>query len=125
MVVRAWNLIELCAGAGGLGLGIELACPGAVGVAYVEREAAAAAKLVHRMETGDLAPAPVWSDLGNFDARAWRGRVLPEPEFRTNGRSRQAPRPRNNSQNRGKDKPNTIPCLSGRLKVPQYSFQAF
>lgn len=49
--------------------------PGARGVAYVEREAAAAAKLVHRMETRDLAPAPVWSDLATFDARPWRGRV--------------------------------------------------
>ncbi len=75
VAVRPWNVIELCAGAGGLGLGIELAVPGARGVAYVEREAAAAALLVGRMESGDLAPAPVWSDLATFDARPWRGRV--------------------------------------------------
>lgn len=75
MAVHPWHVLELCAGAGGLGLGIELAVPRARGVAYVEREAAAAAKLVHRMETGDLAPAPVWSDLATFDARPWRGRV--------------------------------------------------
>ncbi len=75
MALRAWNAIGLCAGAGGLELGIGLAVPGTRGVAYVEREAAAAAKLVHRMETGDLAQAPIWSDLATFDARPWRGRV--------------------------------------------------
>lgn len=75
MALYPWNGIELCAGAGGLGLGVELAVPGARGVAYVEREAASAATLVGRMEAGDLAPAPVWSDLATFDARRWRGRV--------------------------------------------------
>lgn len=75
MAVRPWHVLELCAGAGGLGLGIDLAVPGACGVAYVEREAAAAATLVTRMEAGDLAAAPVWSDLATFDGRPWRGRV--------------------------------------------------
>lgn len=75
VALRPWHIIELCAGAGGLGLGIELAVPGARGVAYVEREAAAAATLVTRMEAGDLAPAPVWSDLATFDPDPWRGRV--------------------------------------------------
>lgn len=42
---------------------------------YVEREAYAASVLVRRMEEGRLDPAPVWSDLGSFDARPWRGVV--------------------------------------------------
>lgn len=74
-----WNVVELCAGAGGLGLGIELGARllggDARGVCYVEREAPAAAALVARMEAGDLAAAPVWSDLATFDGRPWAGVV--------------------------------------------------
>lgn len=69
------NAISICAGAGGLDLALQLAEPRARTVAYVEREAYAAATLVARMETGELAPALVWSDLGTFDARPFRGRV--------------------------------------------------
>lgn len=79
MALRPLHIIELCAGAGGLGLGIELAAElagyRARGVAYVEREAAAAALLATRMDAGELAPAPIWSDLATFDARPWRGVV--------------------------------------------------
>lgn len=75
MAVRPWNIASLCAGVGGLDLGIRIAEPGAHGVVFVEREAAAAAVLVARMEAGDIAPAPVWSDLATFDARPWRGVV--------------------------------------------------
>lgn len=69
------NVLALCAGVGGLELGIRIAVPGARTVAFVEREAYAAASLVARMEDGWLHPAPVWSDLGTFDARPWRGVV--------------------------------------------------
>ena len=69
------NVLALCAGVGGLELGIRIAVPGARGIAYVEREAFAAANLVSRMETGALHHAPVWSDLATFDARPWRGVV--------------------------------------------------
>ncbi len=69
------RVVSLCAGAGGLDLGLRLAMPGARGVAFVEREAYAAATLVARMETGCLHPAAVWSDLATFDGRPWRGRV--------------------------------------------------
>jgi DNA (cytosine-5)-methyltransferase 1 len=70
-----YRTLALCAGAGGLELGVELARPGARCVAYVEREAYAASTLVARMEAGQLAPAPIWSDLATFDARPWRGRI--------------------------------------------------
>ena len=51
--------MALCAGAGGLELGLALAIPGYRTVAYVEREAYAAGILAARMEDGCLAPAPV------------------------------------------------------------------
>jgi len=70
-----YHTLALCAGAGGLELGVELARPGARCVAYVEREAYAAATLVARMEAGQLAPAPIWSDLATFDARPFSGVV--------------------------------------------------
>jgi DNA (cytosine-5)-methyltransferase 1 len=68
--------LSLCAGYGGLDLGVDLATGGGARVVcYVEREAYAAAVLAARMEAGDLDPAPVWSDLRTFDGRQWRGAV--------------------------------------------------
>ena len=75
MAVRPWRLLSLCAGVGGLDLGVRLAEPEARSVCYVEREAAAASILVARMEDGWLHPAPIWSDLATFDPGAWRGAV--------------------------------------------------
>ena len=71
----ALNGLALCAGNGGLELGIGLAVPGYRGVGYVERDAYAAAALVARMEEAALDPAPVWDDLDTFDGRPWRGVV--------------------------------------------------
>lgn len=67
--------ISLCAGYAGLDLGLHIAEPGYRTVAFVEREAHAAATLVARMEDASLAPAPIWDDLKSFDGRPWRGRV--------------------------------------------------
>ncbi|WP_328277786.1 DNA cytosine methyltransferase [Sphingobium sp.] len=67
--------ISLCAGYAGLDLGLHIAEPGYRTVAFVEREAHAAATLVARMDDATLAPAPIWDDLRTFDGRAWRGRV--------------------------------------------------
>jgi DNA (cytosine-5)-methyltransferase 1 len=67
--------LSLCAGYGGLDLGLHIAEPGYRTVGYVEREAHAAAALVARMEDQALAPAPIWDDLRSFDGRPWRGRV--------------------------------------------------
>jgi len=59
-----------------LARGVELATGGEAGVVcHVEREAYPAAVLAARMEEGILAQAPIWSDLGTFDGRPWRGRV--------------------------------------------------
>ena len=79
VALRPRNILSLCAGAGGLELGILLALASrgeaGRGICYVEREAAAAASLVASMEAGWFHPAPVWSDMLTFDARPWRGLV--------------------------------------------------
>ncbi len=71
----ALTTISLCAGGGGLDIGLELAVPGARPVALVEREAFACARLVEAMREGLMAPAPVWLDVSTFRGRAWRGLV--------------------------------------------------
>lgn len=75
MASRPYNLMSLCAGVGGLELGVRIARPGARGVCYLEREVPAAARLVARMQDGSLHPAPIWSDLTTFDGLPWRGIV--------------------------------------------------
>jgi DNA (cytosine-5)-methyltransferase 1 len=67
--------IALCAGVGGLELGLHIAEPGYRTVCYVEREVAAAATLVARMADTALDEAPLWDDLKTFDGRPWRGKV--------------------------------------------------
>jgi DNA (cytosine-5)-methyltransferase 1 len=70
------NGLALCAGGGGLELGLALALGDAYRtVCFVEREVYAASILVSRMEEGRLHPAPVWDDLTTFDGRRWRGCV--------------------------------------------------
>lgn len=73
------NVLSICAGVGGLELGLQLAHAyrgeAVRGVCYVEREAAAAASLVASMEAGWLHPAPIWSDARSFDGTSWRGLV--------------------------------------------------
>src|SRR3954471_24871501 len=67
--------LALCAGIGGLELGIASVLRSYRTVCYVEGEAYAAACLVARMEEGRLHSAPIWSDLRTFGGRPWRGRV--------------------------------------------------
>jgi DNA (cytosine-5)-methyltransferase 1 len=75
-VAASFRVASLCAGIGGLDLGIGLAAPGARSVLYVERDGFAASVLLARMETADLEPAPIWcGDLAAVDWRAWRGHV--------------------------------------------------
>lgn len=69
------TVLSLCAGIGGLDLGIGLAFPGARTIGFVEREAACCEILVSRMEEGRLDPAPIWTDVKTFDGRPWRGAV--------------------------------------------------
>jgi len=94
------NGLALCAGVGGLELGIKLAGPGYRTVCYVEGEAYAASILVSRMEDQTLDTAPIWSDLRSFDGRPWRGLVdiitagYPCQPFSAAGKRRGADDPR-------------------------------
>ena len=69
------RLLSLCAGAGGLDLGVRLALPAARAVCYVEVEAFACEVLASAMDAGWLDRAPLWTDLRAFDGRPWRGIV--------------------------------------------------
>lgn len=70
-----FTILSLCAGVGGLDLGLRVAQPNARTVCFVEIEAYAAAILATRMEQDDLDQAPVWTDLRTFDGTPWRGLV--------------------------------------------------
>lgn len=68
--------MALCAGVGGLELGLQLAIPGYRCLCHVERESHAAAILLARMEEQIVEPAPVFAgDLADFDARPFAGLV--------------------------------------------------
>ncbi|HBG98598.1 MAG TPA: DNA cytosine methyltransferase [Rhodobacteraceae bacterium] len=92
--------LSLCSGAGGLDLGLHLACPGYRTVGHVERDAYAAAILVARMEDASLDQAVVWDDVATFDGRPWRGAVdivtagYPCQPFSVAGKRRGADDPR-------------------------------
>jgi len=69
------NGLALCAGIGGLELGLCRVWPDLRTVCWVERDQFAASILVSRMREGALDEAPVWDDLATFDGAAWRGCV--------------------------------------------------
>ena len=66
------NVISFCAGYGGIERGLDLAGINHRVIAYVEIEAFAIANLVAKMESGELDPAPIWSDLKTFPAHLFR-----------------------------------------------------
>lgn len=68
--------LALCAGIGGIELGLRMALGDAYRtVCYSEIEAFAASVLEARIKDGLLCDAPIWSDLKTFDSSRWRGRV--------------------------------------------------
>lgn len=72
---RSLNILSLCAGVGGLDLGIRVAQPNARAVCFVEIEAFACEILATRMEDKTMDEAPVWTDLRSFNGKPWRGIV--------------------------------------------------
>ena len=72
---KEFTCIELCAGYGGIGLGLKRAIPSLRTIAFSEIEAFACANLVAKMEAGYLDAAPIWSDLKTFPTECFRDRV--------------------------------------------------
>jgi len=67
--------IGLCAGYGGIEIGLKRVIPNLRSVALCEIEAFACANLVAKMEAGLLEPAPIWTDLKTFPWDSFRHRV--------------------------------------------------
>ena len=68
---EAINHISLCAGYGGIDLGLRRVFPTCRTVAYVEIEAFAVANLVAKMEEGELDQAPIWTNLKTLPLEAF------------------------------------------------------
>ena len=73
MVSRPRHGLSLCAGGGGLDLGVMLAEPGYHTRAFVEWEDWPRSVLITAQRAGYFAPAPIWDDLRSFDARPFHG----------------------------------------------------
>ncbi len=67
--------VGLCAGYGGIELGLKRVLPALRTVALCEIEAFAIANLVAKMEAGLMDAAPVWTDLKTFPWESFRDRV--------------------------------------------------
>ena len=67
--------LSLCAGYGGIDLGLRRVLPECRTVAYVEIEAFAIQNLVDKIETEQLDPAPVYTDVKSFPFKEFRGCV--------------------------------------------------
>ena len=73
MVLRPRNGLSLCAGGGGLDMGLMLAEPGFHTRCWVEWEEYPRSVIVAGQRAGYFAPAPIWDDLTTFDARPFAG----------------------------------------------------
>ena len=72
---KAVTHVSLCAGYGGIDLGLKRAIPNLRTVAFSEIEAFACANLVAKMEAGCLDPAPIWTDVKTFPWEEFCGKV--------------------------------------------------
>ena len=72
---QAVTHLGLCAGYGGIELGLKRAIPDLRTVALCEIEAFAISNLVAKMEAGLMDPAPIWPDLKTFPWGAFRDQV--------------------------------------------------
>ena len=72
---KAITHVSLCAGYGGIDLGLSRAIPSLRTVAFSEIEAFACANLVSKMEAGLLDAAPIWTNLKTFPWDGFLGKV--------------------------------------------------
>ena len=70
------NHISLCTGYEGIGIGLRRVFPNLREIAYVEREGYATALLAKKMETGELAPAPIHTDVKTFPYRRFLNKIF-------------------------------------------------
>lgn len=73
MVLPPRNGLSLCAGGGGLDLGLMLAEPSFHTRCFVEWEEYPRQAIIAAQRAGYFAPAPIWDDLRTFDGRPFRG----------------------------------------------------
>ena len=69
------NHLSLCAGIGGIDLGLRRVVRGLRTVAMVEREGFCVSHLAAKMEAGELDPCPIYPDLLRFPWNKYRGLV--------------------------------------------------
>lgn len=69
------SVLSLCTGYGGLEQALEILYGGVRVLAYSEISAFACALLVSRMESGELDPAPIWTDLTTFPSVEFQDKV--------------------------------------------------
>lgn len=69
------NIIELCAGYGGISMGIKRVVPGIFVRAFCEIEAYAVRNLVEKIEAGEMDNAPIWTDIKTFPGEAFHGKI--------------------------------------------------
>lgn len=67
--------VSLCAGYGGIDLGLHRCIPNLRTIAYAEIEAFACELLLARMEGGQIDAAPIWPDVRSFPWEQFRERV--------------------------------------------------
>lgn len=67
--------LSLCAGYGGIDLGLKRAIPSLRTIAFSEIEAYACSNLVTKIEAGLLDAAPIWTDLKTFPWESFYGKV--------------------------------------------------
>lgn len=72
---RLPSVLSFCTGYGGIEIGLERAIGTINILVHVEIEAYAVANLLAKMGTGDLVPAPVWTDIKTFPAHCFSGSV--------------------------------------------------
>ena len=74
-ITKTVTHVSLCAGYGGIDIGLKRAVPGLRTVAFSEIEAYACANLVAKMEAGLLDAAPIWTNLKTFPWAEFCGKV--------------------------------------------------